>query len=135
MPFYQSHTYPQDRMNPGELADLIIIRLLENPDISMVDVASELQRTPKHIRKVYYQIRNNPKFYAVVGGHDFKVLSDVLCKRGNRIKNGHIKPAWRGKADWPAWKVATKIDVSGSEYDYLGRLTRNDKLAIYANRD
>lgn len=118
MPKMKTTSYPQakSKRKPGQLANEIIKKIIECPEVSFSQLASELQCTSENIRKVYKQIQENLKFYATISGHDFEMLSKVISKRSTRTKTKQIKPKWRGKANWPARQVATKESLSDIEF-------------------
>lgn len=121
MPIHNPTSYPQDKRKPGQLANEIIKRIAERPEINLCEIAAELRCSLENIRKVYKQIYENPKLYSRIGGFDFKVLAIALLKRDNKPKTRHLKKDWRGRADWPAKIVAKNLGVGGK-----------DKIAIYA---
>jgi len=135
-PISNAISYPQEKRKPGQLANEIIFWIMEYPEISLGELAELLCCGYQNIRKVYREIESNSKFYAAVDGHDLELLSTLLDKRDNSKKlTRHVKKPWRGKADWPAWKVATKTDVSEKDTYYFSekikqRLTKDDIFAI-----
>lgn len=97
----------------GETTREMIRLLIEKPRSTFYDIASELSCTYENVYKIFEKLKKKPEM-AVLYGYDAEDICFILALR-NRKSVIKRESSWRGKANWPASKVATKKSLTTRE--------------------
>ncbi|OPX90928.1 MAG: hypothetical protein A4E52_00652 [Pelotomaculum sp. PtaB.Bin013] len=129
-------SYSGKRRKSGETICYIANSLINNPGLSIKELSEKIGCTVETIRSALRKLTENPKACAAKHGLDENdVLLSLTIRAGIKnalkeanalekktkiirykgIKLKRLKKKWRGKANWPARKVATKKSLSDVE--------------------
>ncbi|WP_449240363.1 winged helix-turn-helix transcriptional regulator [Desulfoscipio gibsoniae] len=118
----------------GETIKKVAELIISDPGISTNQLAEEIGITASSIRTALKKLKEKPKEYAVLLGINavsmmeaFAMKDDIKAdrKRSRKVKPKRHRPPkerksarkliWRGKANWPASKTATKKSLTDAE--------------------
>lgn len=114
--------HPTHKRARGQLIREIIQMIIENPTVTLNQMACHLNCGHENVRRQYVKILEQPGKYATMSGYCEQDLAKALMSRvgrfgtGSRSFSSHWpgkKSEWRGKADWPEEKAARKIGLGG----------------------
>lgn len=100
----------------GQLVKEIIQLLIDEPKITLSQMACRLDCGHENIRRRYKAIVDNSNKYAAMAGIDVKILKRILCCR--EWDQGTGKCGLQKRSSWPAWKAAGHIVGGTAIYAY-----------------
>lgn len=103
-----------EKRKKGETSRGIIMLLIEKPGTNVSDIAAALCLTYENVRIALKIIRENPQYYAARFGLDEETVLSVTQKVAT-LNSTRRNSQWRGKANWPASKTATKKSLTDIE--------------------
>ncbi|MDF9409499.1 MAG: hypothetical protein A4E52_00069 [Pelotomaculum sp. PtaB.Bin013] len=97
----------------GETAREIIRLIVENPRMAIKEIADSVGCSNENVRVTLEKLKQKPET-ATLFGYDEEAIRSIIVYRNTKtaIKRETL---WRGKANWPATKTATKKSVTNAE--------------------
>ena len=97
----------------GETTRKIIRLLIEKPRSTFYEIASEIGCSYHNVYQTFDKLKRKPES-ATLFGYDSEDICFILSLR-NKKSVVKKESTWRGKANWPEAKVATKRSLRTSE--------------------
>ncbi len=128
--------HPTHKRARGQLIREIIELIIENPTVTLSQMACRLNCGHENVRRQYVKILERPGKYTTMAGYCEKDLAKALMNRegelgpGARSFHSHWpgkESFWRGKADWPEEKAARKIGLRGK--NLVDMLAQEDRFS------
>lgn len=97
----------------GETTREIIRLLINKPRVSIQEIADSLSCTYENVRVAFEKLKEKPESAILFGFDEEAVRSAIACRSTKAAQKRET--IWRGKANWPAAKTATKKSLSARE--------------------
>lgn len=97
----------------GETTREIIRLIIEKPGLSLYEIADTIGCTHENARIALEKLKQKPES-TILFGYDQETVRLAISCRSTKTMVKKEAP-WRGKANWPASKTATKKGMSNAE--------------------